>query len=236
MARIKDNKLVGLIGNVVSYSVNNKSYARSNAGSVRQTKATKASAKVFGKIKTISASLRAALGPYLDWYASKPVMFAMDAAVGDWYRKSYPLINSTVTDMHHFSFLHLNKDAAPHAQAWLGAVPVAAWENKKFSLQIPQIDPSVILMPKEATVVSYSVVIVSVNISDPNLSKPFKSEAVERNIKGKSLAPIEMQLDIQMKTDCLYLAFLCIRYKTVGRWIEEAKWKPVLVVGSCYKV
>ena len=61
MARFKGDHPVGLVGNLVLYSVNNKRYLKVNNSNVHQTKATKASAKTFGRIKSISAGMRACL-------------------------------------------------------------------------------------------------------------------------------------------------------------------------------
>lgn len=236
MAILKDGILSGLIGPAVAYGRNGKQVVKSRGKRVKQTKATKTSAKSFGKIKAISAELRHGLHVILPNFLSMPVMYAMDRAVSGWYRDIYPALTSNATGFAHFTSLQLNKDSSPSAISYLGAMPDVSWNGtNKASLHIGDIDLTAVMVPREATELALTLVVTASKIKQPMAYGTNKVHRIEKAIINNSIEAVDLSFEFTPATDCLYLAFLQIQYKALGEWLEENKWKPLLLVGSCYR-
>lgn len=237
MAFYKGQFLSGAIGPVVTYGFNGKQCIKTRGSRIRQTKATKASANDFGKIKQISAMLRMGLSPIVPDYTARPVMYAVDGVVSNWYRECLPGLTTTAMNFPHFSPLVLNKEALPLPMTYLGMIPEADWNgSQKVSLHIPSIDTTAVLLPKNATAVSFTLMVTGSSLDYPRYHGHPKKLSVETNINAGSIGPVDLFLDFPQVNGILYLAVLQLRYKDGDGWVEEEKWKPLLVVGSCYRI
>lgn len=236
MAINKGGHLSGMIGPVVLYYRNGKEIIKSKGRKVKQTDPTKASAKSFGKIKGISSWLRAGLSRVLPSYLSMPVMYAMDRAVGNWYRHQLPALTASSTGFAHFVSLQLNSEASPSPLTFLGAEPEVEWNNaEEIAVQLPSIDTASVVLPKGATAMAFTLVVTGSGISDPRDSRHAKMLRVEKEITPAGVDASTLLLGFKQAADSLYLAFLQIAYKVGITWLEEDRWKPLLLVGSCYR-
>src|SRR5688500_9481742 len=84
------NLVSGQIGPVVFYIKNNKGYVRKAAWKVKQSKATKASAALFGKSRTIGRLLRGMITDTLPNLKNNDIKHRFDNPVFQWLRSGNP--------------------------------------------------------------------------------------------------------------------------------------------------
>src|SRR5215470_17450232 len=80
----------GRVGNLIYYRWRGIPCVRTVPDRVRQTKATRQSAKVFGRAVELSKGIRSFLSPCLPNYKGKEVMYTMNAALLSWLRQEKP--------------------------------------------------------------------------------------------------------------------------------------------------
>jgi len=239
MAIKKNGVISGLTGNLINYTSLGKEIVRVHVPHPDQSKATKASAKDFGKIKRISRFLRKALADVMKDYKGKPAMFAMDEAVRRWYYNFYQKRETAVMDPVYFSSLQLRPEAPPFAKMLLGVDPVVDWSQAgKLVLQIPAMKRTDLMLPRYANRISFTLVISGVGLRGDEkikLNATFQatSETVERNVRVDDIDAVTFELgELEPLTNALFVVFLALRYEASSEWLEEERWKPVLVVGS----
>src|SRR5262245_507756 len=81
----------GRIGNIVFYRRNGIGYARIAPGRYKQSRATKQSAKDFGRAVQLSKSIRSLISTALPNYRSQKTMHQMNAALLKWLRQENPI-------------------------------------------------------------------------------------------------------------------------------------------------
>ena len=86
MARQFHHLVSGKIGPVVFYVKNGVGYARTQPWKVKQTKATKESAILFGKSRTIGRLLRGQIAAFLPDLKNNTIKHRFDNAVLQWLR------------------------------------------------------------------------------------------------------------------------------------------------------
>jgi hypothetical protein len=241
MAIIKNGKLSGLVGNVVSYTANGREIYRARPKrKPKQSKATKARALEFGNIKRLSSRLRFGLWDLLPDYRAKSVMFPMDAAVRRWYNECYLREGAERSDPSFFQQLQLNSEASPFAKTWLGTEPAVDWSKQdRITLHIPTISKEKMFLPNHATDIRFTFLVAGAPMNDPyriTLAQHWTSnQIIEKTLGPKEIESFSMEInDLERRPDSLYLAWLFLSFKRNKQWIEEEKWKPVVVVGSWF--
>jgi hypothetical protein len=247
MAINKNGWWSGSAGQLVTYNIMGTAVTRARPGTVKQTKASKTSARDFGIIKSVSSRLREGLKDIIANYKSKPVMFAMDSAVRRWYYGYY--LRRETADMDHvyFSSLELNKEAGPYVKPILGVEPVIDWSvKKKILLHIPEMKRESMLLPVGAEALSFTLIVSHGTMDSREVKKKKEdiksygasvvSETAECQLSKKGTAAMTLEINNSsgLYSDTLFLAYLSVRYKVSGKWLEEEKWKPVVVVGSWF--
>jgi hypothetical protein len=242
MAIKKNGGLSGLIGNIVNYSSLGKEIVRIHVADPKQSKATKASAKDFGKIKKISRFLRMALGNVMKDNKGKPAMFAMDEAVRRWYYQFYLKRETALMDPVYFSSLQLRPEAPPSAKIILGVDPVIDWNVEgKVVLHIPAMKRTDLMLPQYANRISFTLVVSGIRPPGEKFSRfedtcQATSETIERSVRVDDIEAVTIELEgLEPLDNALFLAFLSLRYERHSEWMEEEKWKPVVVVGSKFR-
>ena len=81
----------GKIGNIIFYRSKGNGYARLAPGRIKQSMATRQSAKHFGHAVQLSKFLRASLFPALANPKSREIMYKMNAALLSWLRQPIPI-------------------------------------------------------------------------------------------------------------------------------------------------
>lgn len=76
----------GRLGNLVFFQAKGKTFVRTWPSEIKQTKATKASAKVFGRASAIGAALRKQLLPALSLEPDNRIQTGFAAAIAKWLR------------------------------------------------------------------------------------------------------------------------------------------------------
>ena len=129
-----------------------------------------------------------------------------------------------------------------------GKYPVVDWSvKKKIILYIPELKRETMLLPKDAEALAFTLIVShgtmdsrevkkkKVDIKSYGASQVSKTVECQINKKGIDATTLEIDNSSGLYGDTLYLAYLYVRYKVSGKWVEEEKWKPVVVVGSWFK-
>src|SRR5688572_17531774 len=126
MARIP-SLFSGKVGPVVLYERNGTPCMRSLASRVRQSKATKKAATLFGKAARIGKTLREGLAAILPDPKNRLVMYPMNQALQQWLKVSD--LNSFITKLPALNDLQFNTETDIHYRL---QVPVSiAWNKPK---------------------------------------------------------------------------------------------------------
>lgn len=230
--------IYGTVGNIVTYKLRGKDVVRSLPGEIRQTKATKASAKDFGKIKKLSSFLRWGLGNVLSTYKSMPVMHMMDKAVRRWYHEFYRKPELADMDTSYFSDLELKPGVTPFVKDLLRVEPVVVWSENKVELQFPALSKEDLKYHAAVTAISFCFK-VSGGLINPTGeitgSARGTSYSIDKIVDTNGIEPFSIVIDnFKQPLRGLFVAYLSLRYQTYHQWRDEDHMKPVVVVGSWF--
>lgn len=242
MAIKKNGALSGLLGNLVHYTANGREIIRTRAGKkIKQSKATKKRALEFGNIKRLSARFRYGLSDLLPDYLSKPVMFAMDAAVRRWYNECYLREGVERSDPSFFQQLKLNNETSPFSKTWLGTEPTLEWNlQDSITLRIPTLSKEKLLLPNDATDIKFTFLVAGAPMNDPYKVTRYdhwsSGDTVEKTLGAEGIESFLMEInDLKRRSNSLYLAWLSLSFKRNKQWLMEKKWQPIMVVGSWFE-
>src|SRR5215831_10895904 len=178
----------GRLGNIVFYRLNGTGYARTAPGRVKQTKATKQSAKEFGLAVQISKCLRTALSPALPNHKNRGTMLKMNAALLKWLRQEKPLKEN-------ISFVGLEfNDKSPFSEQFQKELSVDFSTKGKAIITIPQLKiPDDIVAPSNTVYVRTNIAIKRYKHKKPT-PKDENSISIKIKYKNGSIAPVEQEL------------------------------------------
>jgi hypothetical protein len=233
----KNNVIHGTVGTIVCYQLGGKEVVRSLPGRVRQSRATKASAKDFGKIKKLSRFLRIELSSVLPTYKSMPVMFAMDSSVRRWYHEFYRNTEQVGFDPSIFNNLELKPGLTSSVKELLGTEPVVIWSENKVELQFPAIKKSD-LSYSGVTAISFCVKISgAIVLPDGQIPNSVRgtSYSIDKTIDENGIDAFSVIIDkFKQPLQGLFVAYLSLRFQTYKQWSDNEHMKPVVVVGSWF--
>jgi hypothetical protein len=219
----------GRIGNVIYYQWKGIGCVRSAPARVRQTKATRQSAKNFGRAAQFSRHLRACLSPCLPNYKSKEVMHTMNAALLSWLRQEKPEDN--------ISFVGLEFNEKSNLASKLRQQPVVDFGKKgKIVISFPPLKiPQDVPAPSNTK--SVRIDIAAVGCMFPELQVTgFASVSIEIPYKGESLPVMKKELEFKGKPGGLNVVAMSLRYTTSKysevKEITDQRWMPAAIIGA----
>ena len=202
---------------------------RTVADRVRQTKATKQSAKDFGRAVQLSRILRGYLSPCLPDYKSKPTMHTMNAALLSWFRQEKPLEE-------HISFVGLEFNEKSTLTSKFRQQPEVDFSQKgKIVVSFPGLRiPEDIVAPPHTTSVQIKIGVVCFVFSAFNASG-FGSDSIEIPYKA-SLPPMKKEVMLKGKLGDLNVVAMSLRYTTSQysdvNEITDPKWMPAAIIAG----
>jgi hypothetical protein len=140
MASQKQLQITGKIGNVIFYKRGDNYYARSVPAKVKQTKATKKSATLFGKASAAGKCLRQQLLPCLPFPRDLTMQVRLVSAISAWLRSANdpPQPGDPVPFISNFQFT----EGYSIKERWSVALQVTKPEEGKLQLTIPAFVPA----------------------------------------------------------------------------------------------
>lgn len=220
----------GRIGNVIFYRWKGIGCARVRPGRVRQTKATKQSAKDFGRAVTLSSFLRSSLSPGLRNYRSREIMYKINAALLGWLRQEKPL-EAYIP----FVGLELNDKSAFGSR--LKKELLIDFQTKgKLLATLPRLKiPDDITAPSNT-----SLIRVDIAVAGCMLNLPRHTDAAAANIeipyKDGWMPAITKELKFECKAGSINIVVASLHYLTKKdgqvKEIADDRWAPAAIVAA----
>jgi len=226
-------QLSGKIGNVIFYDRNGKWCIRSRATRVRQTKATKAAAVLFGKAAKMGKTLRSGLNDILPDSRERKMMYRMNKSLLLWLQSSRPKsfeLNLPFID--HFQF---NQDSDLKEKIKLPIV--IDWKKRgKVIVHFPETDIlKVVTSPKDTVAIYVEIAITGCKVSDGSSTGRYFTSI---EISEQSPAPSKVELPFQLKNEFLTIVVAAVKFERSKNGYSaiapEKRWLPLAVIGSCY--
>ncbi len=245
MARQKTIILSGRVANLVFYEYKGIPCARTVPEKVRQTKATKASAREFGLITRISKDLRASLHGFVPNSKNLAFMHKVNSEVRDWLKNrkgkkvqknaGLPLIN----------WIEYSEDALLENRCNLKLELDWSMEGK-VRITIPEVNPRKQLSaPSNTQTIHYRFALggcevdkerpvkqkmVQVEIPYRNEVIPAQTITIPANFNKDTLAILAMDINYEKAQKGKSNNFIVSQRRTIA----DKKWTPSGVIGSYY--
>lgn len=239
----KQGKFIsGSLGRVVFYELNGVSIMRSKPVRVRQTRATKASAKEFGRMSGYSKLIREYWG-LLGRFSQRDLMLRLNSALLRWNKDSggdQQLMSRNLRDLRSFE---LNPDCLL-ARHCMMSPKMDLDQPGKVLITVPAFKPDdVIKSPRGTYMIKFTWLIVRCN-TQPVLERKFPRDGygiahseISTNSAKVPEQRIEMPLNL-LPGDLILLA-LRLTYYTgsvkYSREVTEKKWMPAGVLAAEYR-
>jgi hypothetical protein len=242
MARITASPSYGRIGNVIVYDFRGQACCRAMPGRVRQTKATKESAKVFGIAARVAKRLRWGLKDFPAYSGDHRVRYRIDNAVLQWIRAGKPGSSETSRKepaWQRLIQLQFNPRIELHARVRL---PITVdWSNPKMAmLQMPAIDTQTDMRaPAHTKTLHWRVAITGTTIDKPYPTHCFQFQFDTPFTPG-TIPAQQVPLECSIVPDSLTIVAvsLCFSVQTKHylKMRQEEPWTPAAIVGAHYEV
>lgn len=226
----------GSIGPVIFYERNGVPCARAKPTKVRQTKATKAASKEFGKAVRYSRILRDALQGIIPFPKDKSVMYRLNNALLDWLRASKDDHEVRIRLAKYFEKFEFNKESELSYR--LRKNPLVSFETPGIILvNIPAFLPkSDIAAPNNTRSVAWEITAVSCNT---NSELPWRySTRLEMNYDTNPIPGQEIKIPFKINSNDLVLVVISLKYTAMRNEklavVSEPRWLPAGVVAATY--
>jgi len=238
MARQKKVILSGRIANVIFYEFRGKPCARATPARVKQTKATKASARQFGKASCMSRLLRSGLDSVLPDPKDKPMMYRLNNALLQWLLNYKPARNKLTTDLPFIDQFEFNEESLLSERLKL-PLTIDWTKPGKIILDIPKLNPRRdITAPAYTETVHWKIAVTS--CSDDLTAVPRKyTTAVDMEYNDKLITVKRITLPFNVQKDEITVVAVGLNYEAAKRGslqlVRDKQWLPVGVIGGCFK-
>jgi len=243
MARQFKTFVTGAIGPVIFYEWRGIPCARAKPTKVKQTKATKARAKEFGRAVRYSRLLRERLSISIPSYKDKPMMYRLNNALLQWVRTSdgdKALLAKNISALNGFEFYEdseLNKKLKVKAG-------VDFEDDKKIIVNIPALIPtSDIMAPKDTKTVEWTIGVARCKTNDlseqGNDPVPYFKTKFEMDYSATAVKAQKIEIPFTSIATDIVLVVISLRYN-VQKGLNliqsrDKKWLPAAIVGAYYK-
>src|SRR5919107_4185200 len=209
MARQYHNLVSGRIGPVVFYIKNGIGYGRARAWKVRQTKATRESAKIFGKSRTLGRLLRGQIVQFLPDLKNNEIKHRFDNAIMQWLRNDN--LDGRREPVGYIDHHEFNQESRLHGR-FKQPFSVDFSEKGKVHLTIPEYSiPLDVGAPAYTEKLQWHVLVTSCN-----LRQQLITDSAHRHFEisfTKGTVPEErISFDLKMTKGSLTLVTVALRY------------------------
>jgi hypothetical protein len=240
MARQHKIFLKGKVNNLIFYDWKGIPCSRAMPARVRQSKATKASAAVFGKAVRSSKLLRAGMKDVLPAGTERDVMYRLNNALLKWLLdgkdNKQTLANSAA------SFAGFSFNEASEITTRLRLLPVVDFSQAgKIVLNIPDLVIGThLIVPAHTRGIRWAFAAVGCNLDelDKPDQRPLSSTAVYETPCDSLIPGRDIELPLAVKANDLVLVAVRLVYMKMrnGKMVEveESRWKTGGVVGGFF--
>jgi hypothetical protein len=230
--------LSGKIENLIFYEFRGKPCVRKAPTKVRQTKATKASAKLFGMAVSMSAELRKALAKILPAKAKHKYMYRLNTVLLKWLKEERPKTpapSNAFSALHDFSF---NEDCSLHS--YLRRSVMVDWSKTgPVVVRIPALTPAKDLRaPAKTQSVIWRITIASCAVDNPSAAGQQAFAEVEMPYENDPVGARSIELPFSLSRGDLAVVVISLQYRVAkSDWtslLTNSKWLPVDIVDAAY--
>lgn len=240
MARITITPLHGRLSNVIVYEYRGTPCMRAKPIRVRQTKATKESAKVFGRSAVIAKWLRYGLQNLPAYNNNHRARYNIDNAVLQWIRAGKPTVNKAgYAEPAWEALTNVRFNERIELDSRMRQPITVDWSNPKEAiLQMPAIDThNDMRAPAHTKVLHWMVAITGTTVEDPYTTHMYQ---VQFDIPFADHIPaLQVPLKCNIVPDSLNIVAvsLCfsVMYKGDLKMRQEAPWTPAGIVAAHYE-
>jgi hypothetical protein len=229
--------LSGQVGPVIFYEYRGIPCARSQATKVRQTRATKNSAKQFGKAVHIAKMLRAGLGSLLPDAKDIDMRYRFNNALLQWLRNDMPANGSADTDLPFIDSFEFNKESELSGRLKL-PLSIDWTKPGTILLTIPRLDPAqVITAPAYTQTVHWQITVTGFSMSKDEVTESY-SVKMDMDYNKGFIATKQLSLPFVLKPGDITIVALALKFsaekKGTVQVITDKRWLPAGIVGACY--
>lgn len=227
--------LSGKIENLIFYEFQGKPCVRKAPIKVRQTRATKASAKLFGMAVSMSASLRAGLAKVLPPKTRRKNMYLLNTALLKWLKQKNSKISgppSSLTPLHGLSF---NEDCSIFS--YLHMEVGVNWSRKGMVVvRIPALTPAKDLKaPTKTRSVIWRIAAASCTVNNSSVLEDQAQVELEMPYNSDPVDAQSIELPFTSGRGNLSVVVISLQYRVEKKdwtaWVTDSRWLPVDIIG-----
>ena len=239
MARVETMIVRGTIDNIIFYEFRGTQAMRTKPKKVRQTKATKSKALLFGKAVRMSAALRSNFVSLIPEGDRVKSIYVLNTALLQWLGTNEPSSTEVLTRLSFIDKLQFNP-VIPLGYRLQQPIITDWSKNGVVKLRIPEWKSGGGgVMPVDAVSVKWEFVVTGCDIADPYQTVRSNKTEIEIPYDGKLVPAQDVELPFNLIKGGVHIVVTALTYmvdkkgKTVLR--DEEAWMPVGVVGSCFR-
>ena len=230
MALQKTVFVTGKLANIIFYEFRGTPCGRTMPAKVRQTKATKASAKQFGKAATLSKLLRQLLTPVLPDPLNKKMMYRLNATLAKWLRSDKS--NAGLSHLEGFEF---------NVEALIKEIVRKSisidWTTKgKVILKMPDLVPvRDIAAPFNTRELHWQIMVVSITHKErPSIRNSYTS-SINMAYDSEPRAAENLSIPFIINSGDLTVVAVALQYTSERKGelviVGDKRWKPANILG-----
>ena len=233
MARTTPILYKGKVENLIFYEREGVSFVRKSPFRVRQTRATKASAKRFGIAASMSAVLRKGLADSVQELRDWKFKYPLQTVLMHWLKeKESGQRQHSLTSLDGFSF---NPSHALYSRLSKG-VSVQRSKTGAILIRIPALTPSEDLQaPPRTKFVNWTIAAASCTIQNPSVARQQAGTDFDMPYKDEPLPSRQIEFPIEVKSGELALVVIGLKYQVENKGrisaMTDRRWLPLDVVG-----
>lgn len=239
MAKTGAIPLKGKISNLVFYEFRGIPCVRTTPSKVRQTKATKASAKIFGMAVSMSASLRWGLKSFLPVDKGRKIMYRLNTALLQWLKLYEPEADRGLsTDLKEINEFEFCEDCSIFLRLRVRA-QVDWSKSGPAVIRIPALIPTRdIAAPAGTQAVLWSIALASCTVSESSTARQQAAINFETPYNEEKIATRQIELPFKLNPGELAIAAVSLQYRIAkgsgSSIVSNPKWLPSGIVASAY--
>lgn len=234
MAKQRNIRFKGTIGNIIYYESGGEWYMRNKPPKVKQTRASRASAGKFGTANHLSGSLRDSLEPLLPDPCNRRMMWRFTDALYHWLLR-YPSLKSIppAAALPFVSGFQLNEHTSI-GQRWKIPVSVQQPGNNRIQVKLPAFIP-VKSIRAPADTVAVTCIIMAAGSRFDGTPTGNCTAVLEIPYTGQPLPEQSVILKLPTPRGTVMATVMALRYRLKsGRYSSRASYLPASVIDARY--
>lgn len=230
--------LSGKIDNLIFYEFQGKPCARKAPVKVRQTKATRESAKLFGIAVSMSAALRQSLSTILPVSKARKNMYLLNTALLKWLKEKRPKTpgpSNAFSPLHGLSF---NEDS--HLTSYLHKSIWVDWSKTgRIIIRMPALTPAVDLRaPAKTRSVIWRIAAASCDVNNSSAAREQARAELEMLYDDVTVGARSIELPFSLGRGELAVVVISLQYRVEkNEWtalVTNRKWLPVDIIDAAF--